>query len=283
MWKQTLVRLHLAQFGMAASAAAFVYVNASLLQRQLALTVYAAAFFGTWAIYLWDARDSFSVEDRINQPLRAALFEQYRAVVRWLAPASLAVAALCLLPALSTPIALPALAALGVCGLAYVFPLIPLGGGRFGRVKDVPFLKMAVINLAWAAGGVGVPLLLGQGPPPPTFLGALFAVHLALLTLDTFALNYRDREGDAAAQLTTIAVLVGPRGLRWLRVGAAVTLVAAFCLPNPLRLVEGAMALELLGAVLAVRRLEKHEVAFSMAVGGWRFVGAIVYFFWYGQ
>jgi 4-hydroxybenzoate polyprenyltransferase len=279
-----LVSLHLAQLGMALSSVAFVLVGAGLLGRQLPPAVYAAAFFGTWAIYLWDARDSFSAEDRINQPLRAALFHEFRRWVRWLAPGSLLIAGLLLWPFRGVSGAEWAVPALGICGLAYVFPLIPRPGG-WARVKDIPFLKLGVISAAWALGGAGVPLLLGSRfAPERAPLGRLLLVHVALLSLDTFALNYRDRRGDAAARLTTLAHVAGPRALRWLRAGAwATAVLAAFLFTGGARVVETAMAFGFAIATLALPALERSEVGYSMAVGGWRFVGALVYLGWYGQ
>jgi 4-hydroxybenzoate polyprenyltransferase len=174
--------------------------------------VYWLAGWGTWLVYVLDSRGGHSDEDRINRPKRTAFFETHGWTLAVALVLTLIPAAWLLRDVRWTPSAEVLLGLLGLVGIAYVVALLPTRRG-LRTLKRTGAVKSVIVTLAWAVGGVGVPLVLGQptGEGPAGPLWGVAAWGTLVLFLDTLLLDHRDRSGDARNGVQTAATLLG----RW--------------------------------------------------------------------
>lgn len=275
---RALTALFLSQFWMGLSASAYVYMNAGLLGRRLPAGVYWLAAWGTWVVYALDARGEHSVEDRINRPRRTAFFESHS---RALAAALLV--ALVPAPWMVREIDWTAsaellLGLLGLIGMAYVLALLPTRGG-WRTLKRTGAYKSLIVTLAWAVGGIGVPLVLGRptGQGPAGSLAGLAAWGTLVLFLDTLLLDHRDRVGDERSGVRTSATVLRQWTipvLHWGTVAAGVLWLMLIPYNDPRWPVLGVAWATWLVPVLFHQRLQGREIGFSASISAWRFAGA---------
>ncbi|MCB2155063.1 hypothetical protein KQI84_09260 [bacterium] len=265
---------------MAASSAAFVAVCARLLGVDLPGAVYWLAFVGTWFVYVVDAGRGNSQEDWRNQPLRAEFFARNRVAVGAALMAAILTVPWAIGRLRLDPAADLLLLVLGLVGVGYVVALLPWGGER-RTLKQIGAAKSIVITIAWAIGGLGVPLALGHangaGRAAPLF--GMAAFFTLLLFLDTLALDDRDRRGDVRSGVATAATVLG----RWTRpVLEAGTALAGLLWLVQVRggdarwLAMGATWLAWAVAVLLHHRLKEREIPCGVAISAWRFVALVV-------
>ncbi len=266
---------------MALSAALFVWICARLMGRRLAFNWYLIAFAGCWWVYLVDAGlFSPAEEDNLNLPQRVHFYQSHR---RPLAIAAILFTAVALAVTFITvrlnPGEIALLCVLGLCGGAYVFPVIGgFGGGSRKRLKDFAFWKPVVISLVWLAGGMLLPLVAGSVVSAPSASTIALAVLLFLLLMgDSIALDWRDRLGDEQLGINTFAVMLGP----WVLVIIALELIAATAV---WWMARGDQRWNHAGAaMIATHALgflflplaRKKPLLFYLAIAAWRFAGAL--------
>lgn len=277
---------------MAASAAAILFATSRVLETPLSPWWYAVAGLGTWTIYLLDSARSRNAEDQLSQPERARVFQNSRAIRLVLPVCTAALGILALIFAKPPLEALWLLLILGVLGIAYVIPLLPLGflkpadgennGISFGTLKHFALLKPLTICCAWTLGAVLLPALVGNSQPPREAALWLGFLLFPLLLGDTLLLDLRDREGDQQAGISTFAVRVGEAPTHaavavCLAVAAVVLLLGSHDTPNPIvwRRVALAGVLGLATAWLSWQALRKNEAATALGLMAWRFLAAL--------
>lgn len=287
------------QILMAISAAALMCSSAHVMQIKLSPWWYASAILGTWMIYLLDAARSRDAEDRLSQPAKALLFRRHPSLgsmLPWLAGI-----AGCFTTWLAEPpfemICL--LIGLGIAGLAYVLPILPLRAHdpddrnetvlprSFQTLKQIAILKPVTICLAWTAGSVLVPLLADGRPATTTMIDAawLCGLWFPLLLADTMLLDVRDLKGDQDQGLKTPAIRIGRRGSHLLVgaclvVGLLVLLIgesSGMAASHWLQ-VGSAGLLGLLATWMSWPWLRHSEVGIALGLMGWRFLAAVMSF-----
>lgn len=294
----TLVALGVhSQIFMAISAAALMCSSAHVMQVELSPWWYVTAILGTWMIYLLDAARSREAEDQLSQPAKASLFRRHPSlgsILPWLAGA---------VGLFTTWLADPSiemvclLIGLGIAGLAYVLPILPLGnqGGdnpnqtptprSFRTLKQIAVLKPITICLAWTAGSVLVPLFADGRPATTMIVDAawLCGLWFPLLLADTMLLDVRDLEGDQDQGLRTLAIRIGRRGSHLLvgsclGVGLLVLLIGESSgMGGSLWLRVGMTGLlGLLAAWMMWPILKQSEAGIAFGLMGWRFLAAIM-------
>lgn len=215
-----LWRLHLRHSGapIGGVAAAFVAGTSVLLGVPVDGGLLTLTFCGTALVYLVDRAANWSPEDAVNRPSRDRWIGEARGWIR--AEAAVLVAAgigAATAVRLDTVIAS---AGLGLVGGLHVLPMLP---GR-QRLKAWGLWTPLTIGLAWAAGGVVLPLIEAGAP-----VFSLESVHLAayrflFVAPNVLLADWIDREGDAAAGLTTVGTTLS---LRTLQIASTVALLAA--------------------------------------------------------
>ena len=284
------------QIFMAVSAAALICASAHVMEVELSPWWYVTAILGTWMIYLLDAARSHDAEDQLSQPVKASLYRRHPSlgsILPWLAGAA---------GLFTTWLADPSfemiclLIGLGIAGLAYVLPILPLGnhGGNnpndtpsrsFRTLKQIAVLKPITICLAWTAGSVLIPLLADGRPATTMMVDAawLCGLWFPLLLADTMLLDVRDLEGDQDQGLRTPAIRIG-RGGSHLLVGSCLGVGWLVLLcgessvmgDSPWLQVGMAGLLGLLAAWMSWPLLKHSEAGIALGLMGWRFLAAIM-------
>lgn len=293
--KQVLAVLIRSQLTMAASAVCFVWTCAVLTGHALPVRWYGAAFVGCWGVYLLDAGLlRVPREDLANLPERARFIERARRPLGWglacaLAGLGLGFALIWPPPRWTT---WGALALLGVAGAAYVFPLLvnegaaqpsesgAAGAARRLRVKDVALWKPAFISAVWLAGGMLLPFLEGSPLDEPAASFAAVCTLLFLLLLgDSIALDWRDREGDAAAGVRTAAVRLGRACVGLLAGIAAAAAALVVIVPGDARwrVIGGAMAAAHAASLALLPVARRRPLTFYAGVAAWRFAAPLAW------
>lgn len=270
--------LFLSQLWMGLSAAAYVFLNAGMLGRELPVGVYWLAGWGTWLVYVLDVMGGHSAEDHVNRPRRTAFFERRGRVVIFALIAGVIPAPWALSGIhwnTSTEILL---GVLGLVGIAYVVALLPTRAG-LRTLKRTGAIKSLIVTAAWAVGGVGVPLVLGRatGAGPAGPIWAIAAWGTIVLFLDTLLLDHRDRAGDEQSGVRTAATVLRRWTMPVLYGGtllAGVLWIAAMPSSDPRWPVLGLAWAAWLVPVVFCEYLEKREIRFAVSVSAWRFVGA---------
>lgn len=276
--------LVLSQVAMAASAACLVFACGRALDLSISPWWYAAAFLGSWCVYLRDSAASCDAEDAISQPRRAAIFRGSRGWSWWLPAAAAVAGAGCILmarPHLPTWVLLVVVAMLGLLHAA------PLGraAGPGLSTKRFAAVKSVVVSLAWSLAAVGLPLLeSGDAPDRATIVAGAWLVALCtpVLLADSLLLDLRDRAADEAFDLRTIAVRIGARGVHaTVAILLATSALAAFLGasdaidPERWRRLAIATVLGLAIPWFNWRTIRRREVATAAAIMAWRFVAVL--------
>ncbi len=284
-----LRHIYISQIVMALSASAFVYTCAVCVGRHLPWDVYVAAFFGTWAVYLWDSGLGLSPEDKMNQPLRHLFFRKNQWLPLVVAPASLVLAAVFLLRERITFPEIFLFAILGVIGVGYVFPITPTKNG-WKRLKEIGAVKTHLISIAWLLGGIGLPLTLGARSGVYTSANLLIVVVFFYLSLylDTLALDWRDKNGDKAKGIQTRAVQLGKNihkvyaafcGVMAVYAAWAFHSLSTSNYPAHFLAATGIVAAWLVILILLFPMIKKREIAFGVCVSLWRFLAVVAIVF----
>jgi 4-hydroxybenzoate polyprenyltransferase len=199
-------------------AAAFVAGTSVLAGVPIDGGLLALAFCGTALVYLVDRAATWSPEDAVNRPSQSRWRTEARG---WIGAeaAALVVAGTVALTAVR-PATVVAGAALGGVGVLHVAPMLP---GR-QRLKAWSLFKPLTIGVVWAAGGVVLPMI-EAGASAVSFDAAHLAAYRVLFVAPNVLLaDWIDREGDAAAGLTTVGTTLS---LRTLQVASTVALSLA--------------------------------------------------------
>ncbi len=285
-WRSVASGFILIQIPMAASAAALLFSTAKFLGRPLDAGWYAAAFLGTWCVYLHDSAASCDAEDRISQPRRAAIFRSSRLLGTWmpLLSAVLGIGVLLFLePSRPTITLLLVVAALGL------LHAIPFGGSRGDDearrdLKRFAVIKSPLVSIAWAVAAVALPILEGaHGMADSGRIGMtgvwLGGLLLPLLLADSLLLDVRDIDADRTFGLHTIAVRLGAERVRLLAgilivVAVGIGMLAANRTNTPSNVIEVCVTAGIgLGLGWAFwPRLRHREATISIAMMGWRFL-----------
>lgn len=262
------------QLLMAASAASYVAVAGILITGvPVSAAWLVAAFFGTLGIYLLDSVRSADREDAISQSIRAGLFRAHRGWAISGGLLSLGVGGLAVVWARVSFETWVALALLGLLGLAYLLPVLPIAGRRL-TLKDLSMVKPLLISFAWLAGAL---LVARESMPSPTPTSALMESLLfglatgPTLLLDSLWLDRRDRVADAAFGHPTIASTLSVREFLLVR-------IALWVLPCWVLALDSGFLIPVLGVMsgsLVLVCLEPDRMGFEstrvVAASLWRF------------
>jgi 4-hydroxybenzoate polyprenyltransferase len=92
-------------------------------------------------------------------------------------------------------------------GLIYSTPILPTGF-RYRRLKEIPLVKSLLVAIAWALPPALLPVYVSGVTPSLTTL-AVILFFFSLVFINTVLFDIRDVEGDRAAGVRTIPVLLG--------------------------------------------------------------------------
>jgi 4-hydroxybenzoate polyprenyltransferase len=215
-----LWRLHLLHSGLpiGAVAAAFIAGTSALLGVPIDAGLLALGFCGTALVYLVDRAADWSPEDAVNRPGQDRWRDQARSLIYGEA-AVLALGGTLALTAVRLK-TIGAGMAIGLVGALHVLPVLP--GGR--RLKAWSLWKPLTIGLAWAAGGVLLPRIEAGAPVLSSQSVYLVVYRFLFVAPNVLLADWIDREGDAAAGLTTIGTALS---LRTLQIISTVALTVA--------------------------------------------------------
>lgn len=274
---------------MAGSAVALLFAATKVMAVSISGWWYLVAGLGAWMVYLLDSARSRDAEDRRSQPERADLFRRHRLLrsgLPWLAGGLGLVATILARPGWEMVVLL---AALGLVGLGYVIPALPPQRGQAassGRrtLKQFAALKPLTICVAWTAGATLVPLLAAATVPVDAawtacWLGALF---FPLLLADSLLLDLRDRDGDRAEGLRTVAVRLGTIRTHQVVGGClAVTAVVVILGGARVPLADAWLRVGLAGllglgtAWLMWSSIRRNECSTAVGMMAWRYLAAV--------
>lgn len=99
---------------------------------------------------------------------------------------------------------------MSVTGLSYNRPLIPVGKGRYRRIRDLPGSKTILIALAWGAVTTLVPRL-GEIGGIDSIAAFSFVLSFGLVFARTAFFDILDMQGDRIVGKETIPILMGSR------------------------------------------------------------------------
>jgi len=156
---------------------------------------------GTFLVYGLDRRMPFSPEDRVG-------FHDRRGVPAW-ALAVDGVVMICACLALSAAARIMVFG-LGAFSMAYVMPVLP--GRR--RMKDIPFVKSALVAMGWATACVLVPLFDAPGAHMGRKAYMLAAYRTLFLLPNAILADWPDRFADQRMGIRTLANSVSSSCLR---------------------------------------------------------------------
>ena len=273
------------QLLMAASAASYVAVAGILISGvPVPVAWLLAAFFCTLGIYLLDSVRSADREDAISQSDRAGLFRTHRGWATCGGLASLGVGGLAVLWARASPETWIVLVLLGLLGLAYLMPMLPVPGRRL-TLKDLSLVKPLFISFAWLTGALLVAWESLPSPAPTSAPMSAFLFGLAtapMLLLDSLWLDRRDRVADTVFGHPTIASILSVRGFLLSR-------IALWVLPCAVLVLDSGFLIPVLGLLsgsLILVLLEPDRLGFEstrvVAASLWRFTLLLVVLCWMG-
>lgn len=215
-----LWRVHLLHSGLPIGgvAAAFMAGTSALLGVPVDAGLLALAFCGTALVYLVDRAANWSPEDAVNRPGQDRWRNQARPVIYGEA-AVLALGGILALTVVRLE-TIGAGMAIGLVGALHVVPVLP--GGR--RLKAWSLWKPLTIGLAWAVGSVVLPLVEAGSPVAAWGHVQVVMYRFLFVVPNVLLADWIDREGDAAAGLTTAGTALP---LRTLRILSTVSVIGA--------------------------------------------------------
>lgn len=195
---------------------ALILGNSALARIQTPWPYVLLASAGAFLVYQLDRLVLIGPEDRINEPERVAWAAHHRKYTLLSIVAAVAVIAL------SWPFVQPEvklwIPLLGVPGLAYGLR-IP-GTGR--RLKQIGWIKSPVILFSWVVGTTTLVLMHG-GMDGGGSIVLLTLYRLLYLAPSVMIADYVDRKGDGRAGIRTVSQWLGPKTLRMVAAGTAIT------------------------------------------------------------
>jgi len=209
------------RIGMALLAGSLTAAAQAALHLPFSWPPLLIAALGTFVIYnlnhCWDKG-----EDALNAPERSAWL--LRSAPTWRVLMALATIGVFLLAWRSGPAVRLVTGALVIIGLGYNLSW-PTRHGPTWRLKGRVGLNLALIATGWTLMGIGLPLAAaGTSPALQAVLMALWVGGISGILASAFDL--RDRVGDAAHGLSTLAVLLGPERARRFLMGWCLLSVA---------------------------------------------------------
>lgn len=194
---------------------AMAYISCTIQQLPWDMTLAVIPFLAAFSIYNLN-RKTDEDEDAVNFQTRFAFTKRYEA---YLYNGSLLALALALvLAALS---GIPSLLATGapfILGTLYSFRLLPAWSG-YRRLKEIPAVKNIVVGLAWGIFLSFLPVFFWHKEPGPATL-VTFLLFFMWGFMASLIPDIRDRDGDAAASITTIPVIFGKMQTQRILTGA---------------------------------------------------------------
>ncbi len=186
------------------AAGAMVFISSILHQVPFSLIVSALGMLITYSIYNLNRKTDES-EDAINHAHRYAFTKKYNKIL-YLSGIGAYLLALVLSGFYGISVILVSSIPL-FTGLIYSMPLLPK---RFGyrRLKEIPVLKSLLVAFAWALPPALLPVYI-SGATPSLVTLAVILFFFSLVFINTVLFDIRDLEGDRAAGVRTIPVLLG--------------------------------------------------------------------------
>ena len=233
------------------------------------------AFCGTALVYQLDRGLDFSPEDRFNRPAYGAWRRAHRDYVRGTVLLC-TVVGIGMLPFLR-PVTIAAGLGLGLVGLLHVIPVL----GPRRRLKTFAWLKPLSISAVWALGGVLLPVLEADRSIT-VGVAALAGYRFVIVLVNTLLADWGDRDGDARANLQTLAtewssptLFYVVRGLLLTTLAAGLIVTAGYRLPLLLVDLGGLLAMFVLVRGSETGLTRARRVAID-AVVAWPAVTALV-------
>jgi len=186
------------------AAGAMVFISSILHQVTFSLTVSALGMLITYSIYNLNRKTDES-EDAINHSHRYAFTKKYEKIL-YLSGMGAYLLALVLSCFYGISVILVSAIPL-FSGLIYSTPILPTGF-RYRRLKEIPLVKSLLVAIAWALPPALLPVYVSGVTPSLTTL-AVILFFFSLVFINTVLFDIRDVEGDRAAGVRTIPVLLG--------------------------------------------------------------------------
>lgn len=186
------------------ASCAMMYIACILQAIPFTPALYAIGFCITFSIYNLN-RKSDEAEDSINHATRYAFTKKYEHCLFLLS--IIAYGAALVLAWNYGWVAVLITAFPLITGVLYSFPFLP-AGARYRRLKDIPLGKNLTIAGAWAVPHAMLPALVAG----MVFSGMTIATSLfffVLVFINTVLFDMRDVDGDAAAGVRTVPVILG--------------------------------------------------------------------------
>lgn len=178
----------------------------------------------TFAIYNLN-RKSDEAEDSINHAGRYLFTKRYERQLLILSAAAYAAALVLAWRYSITAVIITAFPL--ITGIVYSVPFFPQRS-RFRRLKDIPVVKNLSIAIAWAVPHAFLPAVLA-GSLLAGMTGAVLLFFFILVFINTVLFDMRDVEGDAAAGIRTVPVILGVAGTTRVLLGSGI--IAAILVP----------------------------------------------------
>ncbi len=188
-------------------ASGLIAGTASLTGHPVNFAVLIAGCCGVFLIYQIDRSWLFQSEDEFNQPQRVSWVRRNRNYI--LISTAAGVALGCIAASFLDFGTLLVGGLLAVLGLVYLMPIMP--GGI--RPKSIWYVKPLAISLAWAFGGVVLPLVAAGMPLRGAPMGLLL-YRVSFILPNVLLTDWQDRHGDEVAGLKSLAMMLTEKQLR---------------------------------------------------------------------
>jgi 4-hydroxybenzoate polyprenyltransferase len=186
------------------AAGAMVFISSILHQVTFSLIVSALGMLITYSIYNLNRKTDES-EDAINHAHRYA-FTKKNEKILYLSGIGAYLLAFVLSGFYGISVILVSSIPL-FTGLIYSMPILPKGF-RCRRLKEIPVVKSLLVAIAWALPPALLPVYV-SGASPDLVTLAVILFFFSLVFINTVLFDIRDLEGDRAAGVSTIPVLLG--------------------------------------------------------------------------
>lgn len=186
------------------ASCAMMYIACMMQEIPFSPVLCAIGFCITFSIYNLN-RKSDETEDSINHASRYLFTKRYERCLLALSVAAYG-AALLLAGSYSWTAALITAFPL-ITGLLYSFPILP-AATTYRRLKDIPLGKNLSISCAWAVPHALLPGTIA-GSPMTGMTAATLLFFFVLVFINTVLFDMRDVDGDAAAGIRTVPVILG--------------------------------------------------------------------------
>jgi 4-hydroxybenzoate polyprenyltransferase len=186
------------------AAGAMVFISSILHQITFSLIVSVLGMLITYSIYNLNRKTDES-EDAINHAHRYAFTKKYEKIL-YISGIGAYLLALMLSGFYGISVILVSSIPL-FTGLIYSMPILPKGF-RYRRLKEIPVLKSLLVAIAWALPPALLPVYI-SGASLDLVTLAVILFFFSLVFINTVLFDIRDLEGDRAAGVYTLPVLLG--------------------------------------------------------------------------